>query len=174
MIRFPLIGLTLGLAGGGLVLAAAAPAHARTCDHTTDGAIAITVVRDVDVGPFTRPDLADGERVVTIAPDSTVSLPPELRVSDRAGVTPVGGIVEIAGGADCDFVLDVTLTTGDLFNVTFAPASGYQFLSGGSGTATGRLDVTGRFALRVGLSARVSGVPGHPFGGGVTLQTRYR
>lgn len=140
------------------------------CSSATDGKISIAVADHVELGTFTRPDL--GPATLTLSPDGTRALPPELKINDPSKDSFRPARAEITGGPGCRFRITISAISGDLSGVRLFPGSGYTLSSATSG-AEGELDALGRFQFAVGVSATVEFSRNQPVGGSITIEVSY-
>lgn len=137
----------------------------------------ITVIDHVALGTFTRPDTGSGSSFVTLNPEGVRTLPPNLRVtndSSRDVFRPAR--IQISGPvATCpNFSISLSILSGDLSQLSLAPASGYTFVTATTNAATGRLDSLGKFVFYLGVRAEVRDQPGASVAGSVNVQVTLR
>lgn len=126
-------------------------------------------------GTIAQPDLSSGSSTVSIAPDGTRTIPPNLVVkSDTRDVNRMPKAINalVTGGRGCSFRITLASMSG-VSGLRFAPAAGYALSSSNSG-AVGVLDSMGQFRFNVGFTTAVFPTSTSPsLGGTITLQVDY-
>ena len=155
------------------MVAAVSLAGSTSAHAACTGALKLTVTKDLALGTFTRPTKSGAAAAITVAPDGTRTVPPNLTIASdtrNPARAPGAATAEIAGQPNCSFRITVDATTGDLSNVRLLPAAGYALSSTSSG-ATGSLDALGKFRFTVGASQLVG--MANTIGGRITLRVTY-
>lgn len=156
---------------------------AQAACNTTTNPLVVTQMNPLALGAFIRPHTGDG--TVRVDANGAATLPSNLNpVSSNpmspnkakltaANQLPQAASVLITGGGGCAFKIEVeSVSSSDLFNVSFLPAAGLTLSTTGSG-AQGTIPPGGSFTLTLGISQRVTSSPGQIIGGTVRLLVTY-
>lgn len=176
------LAVLLGLASGSARAACNSTGTGTEPDGGSNGVdLRLSVTTDMFLGTFARPGnprLGTGvAQTVVLRPDGTRTVPPTMIIPGDASNparTPRAAVVDVTGGANCGFEIVIGTASSGLGLVSLEGVAPNAFPSVTSTLARGRLDATGRFRFRVGVSQVVNPTLSTGVGGTIQLIANYR